>query len=71
MGGALVFWVGILVCGLCAGALFTFKSMADPTLWRTCAILSLSCCYLMWAVTYLAQLHPIIVPKRDDLRIDL
>ncbi|KAJ2799371.1 H(+)-transporting V0 sector ATPase subunit e [Coemansia helicoidea] len=71
MGGALVFWVGVLICGLCAGALFTFKGMSDPTLWRTCTILTLSCCYLMWAITYLAQLHPVIVPKRDDLRIDL
>ncbi|KAJ2077260.1 H(+)-transporting V0 sector ATPase subunit e [Coemansia sp. RSA 988] len=71
MGGALVFWIGLVICGLCVGALFTFKSMSDPTLWRTCTILSLSCCYLMWAITYLAQLHPLIVPKRDDLRIDL
>ncbi|KAJ2353097.1 H(+)-transporting V0 sector ATPase subunit e [Coemansia erecta] len=71
MGGAIVFWIGLLIAGLCVGAMFTFKSMADPTLWRTCTVLTLMCCYLMWGITYLAQLHPIIVPKRDDLRIDL
>ncbi|KAJ2726120.1 H(+)-transporting V0 sector ATPase subunit e [Coemansia sp. Benny D115] len=71
MGGALVFWVGVLTVGICVAALFGFSGKSDPTLWRTCAILSTACCYLMWALTYLAQLHPIIVPKRDDLRIDL
>lgn len=27
---------------------------------RTGIILALTCCYLMWMVTYMAQLHPII-----------
>ena len=27
---------------------------------RTCAVLTLTCCYLMWVIVYLAQLHPII-----------
>ncbi|KAJ1772834.1 H(+)-transporting V0 sector ATPase subunit e [Coemansia sp. RSA 487] len=71
MSGVLVFWIGVLIVGICVGVMFAFKGMSDPTLWRTCTILSLSCCYLMWAITYIAQLHPIIVPKRDDLRIDL
>ncbi|KAI8325931.1 hypothetical protein GQ54DRAFT_253953 [Martensiomyces pterosporus] len=71
MGGALVFWVGVITAAICVAMLFTFKNMSDPTLWRTCSILTLSCCYLMWAITYLAQLHPIIIPKRDNLRVDL
>ncbi|KAL8285610.1 hypothetical protein RB597_002600 [Gaeumannomyces tritici] len=25
-------------------------------------------CYLMWAITFLAQLNPLIVPRRSDLR---
>ncbi|KAI7818905.1 putative vacuolar ATP synthase subunit E [Kickxella alabastrina] len=71
MGGALVFWIGVLTVGICFGALFMFRSKTDPTLWRTCTILSFASCYLMWGLTYLAQLHPIIVPKRDDLRVEL
>ncbi|KAJ1876450.1 H(+)-transporting V0 sector ATPase subunit e [Coemansia sp. RSA 1722] len=71
MGGAAVFWIGVIVVGLCVGSLFMFKTKADPTLWRTCTILTMMCCYLMWGLTYLAQLHPIIVPKRDDLRVEI
>ena len=29
-------------------------------LYRSCALLTLTCCYMMWAIVYLAQLHPII-----------
>lgn len=71
MGGALVFWIGLAIIGLSVGVMFTFKGMTDPTLWRTCTILTMASCYLMWAITYLAQLHPIIIPKRDDLRVDM
>lgn len=37
-------------------------------MWRSSLILAIVSCYLMWAVTFLAQLHPLIVPKRSDLR---
>ena len=37
-------------------------------LWRSSLILAFVCCYLMWALTFLAQLHPLIEPKRSDLR---
>ncbi|KAG5927617.1 H(+)-transporting V0 sector ATPase subunit e [Claviceps africana] len=38
------------------------------SLWRSSLILSIVSCYLMWAITFLAQLHPLIAPKRNDLR---
>lgn len=31
---------------------------------RTCIALTLTCTYLMWAITYLAQLHPLIGESR-------
>ncbi|KAJ3472397.1 hypothetical protein NLG97_g11021 [Lecanicillium saksenae] len=37
-------------------------------LWRSSLILAIVSCYLMWAITFLAQLHPLIRPKRHDLR---
>ena len=44
--------------------------MSSPKnrLWRSSLILSFVSCYLMWAITFLAQLHPLIEPRRSDLR---
>lgn len=38
---------------------------------RTSLLLTLTCCYLMWAVTYLAQVHPLIgaFHVKSDLRL--
>jgi V-type H+-transporting ATPase subunit e len=41
---------------------------SSSRLWRSSIILSIASCYLMWAVTFLAQLHPLIEPRRSDLR---
>lgn len=41
---------------------------ATCRLWRSSLILSIVSCFLMWAITFLAQLNPLIVPKRSDLR---
>lgn len=38
------------------------------SVWRSSLILSAWSCYLMWAITFLAQWHPLINPKRSDLR---
>ncbi|KAI8893153.1 ATPase, V0 complex, subunit E1/e2, partial [Globomyces pollinis-pini] len=29
---------------------------------RTCLVMTVTCCWLMWAVTYMAQLNPLIQP---------
>src|SRR4051812_24823711 len=40
------------------------------SLWRSSLILTFISCYLMWAITFLAQLNPLIEPRRSGLRKD-
>ncbi|KAF2219630.1 ATPase, V0 complex, subunit E1/e2 [Elsinoe ampelina] len=40
----------------------------NQTIWRSSLILSAAFCYLMWFITFMAQLHPLVVPERSDLR---
>ncbi|CCE79522.1 Piso0_001593 [Millerozyma farinosa CBS 7064] len=51
-----------------SGLIWTFAPKQNQTVWRSSLILGLSMCYLMWAFTYLSQLHPLEVPRRSDLR---
>ncbi|KAK9893842.1 hypothetical protein P389DRAFT_198584 [Cystobasidium minutum MCA 4210] len=37
---------------------------------RTCIQLTITCCTLMWAIVYLAQMHPMVAPRRSDLRFE-
>ncbi len=46
----------------------TDETRKRKRLWRSSIILSIASCYLMWAVTFLAQLNPLIEPRRSDLR---
>ncbi|KAH8994998.1 ATPase, V0 complex, subunit E1/e2 [Lactarius akahatsu] len=52
-----------IVIGLMATSWFSIRKGPQQTLIRTSLLLSLTCCYLMWAIAYLAQLHPLEVPK--------
>ncbi|GMM31325.1 H(+)-transporting V0 sector ATPase subunit E [Martiniozyma asiatica (nom. inval.)] len=45
-----------------------FAPKQDQTVWRSTVSLSLAMMFLMWAFTYLCQLHPLVAPKRSDLR---
>lgn len=38
--------------------------------WRSSLIIAFISCYLMWAITFLAQLNPLIAPKRSDWRAE-
>ncbi|KLO17155.1 hypothetical protein SCHPADRAFT_821991 [Schizopora paradoxa] len=50
----------VIVLGLMAVAWLGTPKGANQTTIRTAFLLTLACCYLMWMVTYLAQLHPLI-----------
>ncbi|EAS29428.1 V-type H+-transporting ATPase subunit H [Coccidioides immitis RS] len=40
----------------------------NRTVWRSSLILAFTACYLMWAITFLSQWHPLIAPQRSDIR---
>ncbi|KAL4807044.1 ATPase, V0 complex, subunit E1/e2 [Aspergillus unguis] len=63
--------IGLIVVVAAAVAAWVFSPKGDnQTLWRSTLILSIASCYLMWAITFLAQWHPLIAPKRADIRPD-
>ncbi|KAF5009183.1 hypothetical protein FDECE_4584 [Fusarium decemcellulare] len=43
-------------------------TLDNHRLWRSSLILAIVSCYLMWAITFLAQLHPLIAPRRSGIR---
>ncbi|KAJ5666456.1 hypothetical protein N7523_003349 [Penicillium sp. IBT 18751x] len=58
----------IVAASLCAW--FFSPKGENLTVWRSTLILSFISCYLMWAIVFLAQWHPLIAPKRADIRPD-
>ncbi|RBR22779.1 uncharacterized protein FIESC28_04342 [Fusarium coffeatum] len=46
----------------------SIADMYPHRLWRSSTILAIVCCYLMWAITFLAQLHPLIAPRKSGIR---
>ncbi|PFH55051.1 hypothetical protein XA68_10891 [Ophiocordyceps unilateralis] len=66
--GLSIFIGAVVIAALCTASWFLAPKGANQVLWRSSLILSIVSCFLMWAITYLAQLNPLIVPKRSDLR---
>ncbi|KAL4751666.1 ATPase, V0 complex, subunit E1/e2 [Aspergillus nidulans var. acristatus] len=63
--------IGLIVVVAAAVAAWVFSPKGEnQTLWRSTLILSIASCYLMWAITFMAQWHPLIAPKRADIRPD-
>ncbi|CEJ53863.1 hypothetical protein PMG11_00202 [Penicillium brasilianum] len=60
----------IVIVALCLAAWFFSPKGENQTVWRSTLILSIVSCYLMWAIVFMAQLHPLIAPKRADIRPD-
>ncbi|KAJ7476032.1 ATPase, V0 complex, subunit E1/e2 [Mycena latifolia] len=56
------FILAIVVALMTCAALFTPKGPQQVVV-RTAIMLTLAACYLLWMVTYLAQLHPLIAPQ--------
>ncbi|KAF2656896.1 hypothetical protein K491DRAFT_691569 [Lophiostoma macrostomum CBS 122681] len=58
----------VVVAAFCAIVWFAAPKGENQTIWRSTLILSAVSMYLMWAITFLAQLHPLISPIRPGLR---
>jgi len=58
----------VVVVVLSVLAYFFSPKGENRTIWRSSLILAVVSCYLMWALTLLAQLHPLIKPRRSDMR---
>ncbi|KAG6335322.1 hypothetical protein ID866_3770 [Astraeus odoratus] len=60
-----VFFVLFIVLGLEACAYLLVPKGPHQTTLRTAFMLTFASLYLMWMITYLAQLHPLISPYRS------
>ncbi|KAL7627614.1 H(+)-transporting V0 sector ATPase subunit e [Parahypoxylon ruwenzoriense] len=62
-------FVGLaIVAAMCIGAWFLSPKGENQTTWRSSLILAFVSCYLMWFITFMAQLHPLIEPRRSSVR---
>ncbi|OJJ82341.1 uncharacterized protein ASPGLDRAFT_49120 [Aspergillus glaucus CBS 516.65] len=63
--------IGLVIVVLASIVAWVFSPKGDnQTLWRSTLILSFVSCFLMWAIIFMAQWHPLIAPKRSDIRPD-
>lgn len=61
--------LAVMVVTMVLGAVFwRVAPKEDRTVWRSTVSLVLAMMFLMWAFTYLCQLHPLVAPRRSDLR---
>ncbi|GAA99964.1 uncharacterized protein L969DRAFT_19552 [Mixia osmundae IAM 14324] len=68
MSGLTIVIVGAIAAGLAfAGFTFTPKG-PNHEVTRVSIVMLIVCFYLMWSITYLAQLHPLIEPKHSGVR---
>ncbi|KAK5823150.1 ATPase, V0 complex, subunit E1/e2 [Linnemannia elongata] len=68
MGGLLIFFVLAVVVALSAASYLFTPRGPNQTVIRTALIMTLVSCYLMWAITYLAQLNPLLQPRHSKIR---
>ncbi|ORY82605.1 ATPase, V0 complex, subunit E1/e2 [Protomyces lactucae-debilis] len=66
MSGLTVLLVAAVIAALCA-VCYVFSPKGDnQTVWRMTSILTLVSMYLMWMLTYMAQLHPLVAPRKAN-----
>ncbi|KAJ1588674.1 hypothetical protein NDA11_003871 [Ustilago hordei] len=68
MSGWTTIWVFLIAAGASGAVWVTTPKGPNQVLIRTSVTIALTCMYLMWFIIYMAQLHPIVKPKRGDVR---
>ncbi|KAJ3370604.1 hypothetical protein GGF31_003918 [Allomyces arbusculus] len=63
-GAGLVLGLLFAVIGVSLVIVKLWPKSPDRNLIVTSLVLTVCCIYLMWAVPYMAQLHPLVTPKR-------
>ncbi|TGJ80408.1 hypothetical protein E0Z10_g8357 [Xylaria hypoxylon] len=58
----------VVVAAICVGAWFLSPKGENQTTWRSSLIIAFISCYLMWFITFMAQLHPLIEPRRTNIK---
>ncbi|KAF2155008.1 hypothetical protein K461DRAFT_276188, partial [Myriangium duriaei CBS 260.36] len=61
----------VFVLAFSAVSWFAAPKGENQTVWRSTLVLSAFACWLMWAITLLAQLNPLIKPERTDYRPEM
>ncbi|PPQ67629.1 hypothetical protein CVT24_002850 [Panaeolus cyanescens] len=66
MASVFPIWLYLVITAglMTASALFVPKGPNQVTI-RTALMLTFACCYLLWMITYMAQLHPMIAPMHS------
>ncbi|EDW58933.1 uncharacterized protein VhaM9.7-d [Drosophila virilis] len=59
-----IFWVLFGAIGWMVAAFFK-----ERTLIRCCILLTAACCWLVWLVTFLMQMNPLVGPRVGQLNI--
>ncbi|KAJ3203332.1 H(+)-transporting V0 sector ATPase subunit e [Clydaea vesicula] len=59
----IIFVTFALVAFLTVGLYLAAPKNQDQVVFRTAIVLTAICCWTMYAITYIAQLHPLIVPE--------
>ncbi|KAF2002287.1 hypothetical protein P154DRAFT_521106 [Amniculicola lignicola CBS 123094] len=64
-------FIGLIVLAIVVGAAWFLSPKGEnQTIWRSTLILSAVSMYLMWAITFIAQLHPLISPINLKIRVE-
>ncbi|TPX43086.1 hypothetical protein SeMB42_g02737 [Synchytrium endobioticum] len=62
--GVVVLLSMFVVAALGTAGFYFIPKSAEQLVHRTALVMTLVCCWLMWVITFMAQMHPIIRPER-------